>query len=62
MLIEENLQRGMSTEEARRSTLISIGGMEQAKELHREHRSLPLLETLLHDIRYSSLDPLSGVV
>jgi predicted permease len=53
MLIEENLQRGLSAEGARRQALISIGGIEQAKELHRDSRSLPLLETLLQDIRYS---------
>lgn len=53
MLIEENLQRGMSAEVARREALISIGGIEQAKELHRDNRGLPLLETLVQDIRYS---------
>jgi predicted permease len=53
MLIEENLQRGMSAEVARREALISIGGMEQTKELHRDNRGLPLLETLVQDIRYS---------
>src|SRR5262249_651519 len=52
MLIEDNLQRGMSAEEARRQALISIGGIEQAKEQHRDNRRLPLLETLLQDIRY----------
>jgi predicted permease len=53
MLTEENLQRGMTAEGARRAALISIGGVEQAKELHRDNRSLPLLETLLQDVRYS---------
>lgn len=53
MLIHENLRRGMSAEGARRAALISIGGIEQAKEQHRDNRSLPLLETLMQDIRYS---------
>src|SRR6185295_194254 len=53
MLIDENLKRGLSAEEARRQALISIGSVAQAKELHRHNRSLPLLETLLQDIRYS---------
>lgn len=52
MLIQENLQRGMSAEGARRAALISIGGLEQAKEQHRDNRGLPLLETLVQDIRY----------
>jgi predicted permease len=53
MLTEENLQRGMPADEARRAALIRIGGVEQAKELHRDSRGLPLLENLLQDIRYS---------
>jgi len=53
MLIQENRQRGMSPEGARRAALISIGGMEQAKELHRDNRSLPQLETFAQDIRYA---------
>ena len=44
LAIEENLQRGMSPEEARRQALVGFGGTEQAKEHHRETRSLPLLE------------------
>ncbi|MBE0660145.1 MAG: ABC transporter permease [Bryobacteraceae bacterium] len=52
MLIQENQQRGMSAEGARRAALISIGGLEQAKEQHRDNRGLPLLETLVQDIRY----------
>ena len=52
MAIQDNIQRGMSPEQARRSALVSIGGMEQARELHRESRGLPLLETLLKDLRY----------
>ncbi|HXY25300.1 MAG TPA: ABC transporter permease [Candidatus Acidoferrum sp.] len=50
---EENLQRGMSPSEARRKALIHFGGPQQSKEQHREARSLPLLESLLQDIRYA---------
>ena len=53
MSIEDNLRRGMSEEEARRRALISLGGMDAARELHRESRGLPTLETILQDIRYS---------
>lgn len=53
LAIEENLQRGFSPDEARRQALLRFGGSQQAKEQHRETRSLPFFETLLQDIRYS---------
>ena len=53
MLIEDNLKRGMSAEEARRRAMISLGGMDAARESHWESRGLPVLETILQDIRYS---------
>jgi len=52
--IEENLQHGMSPDEARRQALVGFGGTEQAKEHHREARSLPVLEILSQDLRYTS--------
>ncbi|HKW61528.1 MAG TPA: ABC transporter permease [Candidatus Acidoferrum sp.] len=53
LAIEENLQRGLSPEEARRQALVRFGGPQQAKEQHREARSLPFLETLLQDLRFA---------
>ena len=53
MSIEDNLKQGMSAEEARRRAMISLGGMDAARESHRESRGLPALETILQDIRYS---------
>ena len=53
LAVEENLQRGMTEEEARRQALIRFGGMEQAREQHREARGLPSLEMLLLDLRYA---------
>jgi predicted permease len=50
--IEENLNRGMSREEARRQALIRLGGIEMTKEIYREQRGLPVLETLLQDVRF----------
>src|SRR5215472_13936168 len=52
MAIEENLQRGLSAEEARHQALISLGGAEQARERHREARGFPGLDQLLQDLRY----------
>jgi len=53
LAIEENLRRGMSPGEARRQALIRFGGLEQAKERHREARGLPALDILIQDLRYS---------
>ena len=53
MLIEENIRRGMAPEEARRAALLRVGARESTKELHREVRGLPFLETLTQDLRYS---------
>src|SRR6267378_4155352 len=50
--IDENLRAGMSAEEARREALIKLGGVEQTKEMVREHRGLPMLEVLLQDLRF----------
>ncbi|MGB8474102.1 MAG: ABC transporter permease [Candidatus Acidiferrum sp.] len=53
-LTEENIRRGMNPEEARHAARREFGGMEQTKELYRERRSLPFLETLLQDIRFGA--------
>src|SRR5215469_12942752 len=50
---EENVQRGMTPEEARRQAFIQLGGMEQAREMQREARALPALDTLFQDLRYA---------
>src|SRR5215469_3544439 len=55
--IEENVQkRGMTADEARRQALIRFGGVEQARQQHREARGLPgiglILENFWQDIRF----------
>ena len=50
--IEDNLRAGMSPEEARRQAQIKLGGVTWTQELHREQRGLPMLETLLQDLRF----------
>src|SRR5215471_9647894 len=52
MAVEWNLQRGMSAQQARREALLSFGGIEQTKQLYREQRGLPLVETTLQDIYF----------
>src|SRR5580693_10526856 len=52
MSIDLNLRKGMSAEDARRQALVDFGGIENVKELYRDQRGLPMLETTLQDIRF----------
>ncbi len=51
--VEENLERGLPFEEARRLALISMGGIEQAKQKHREVRGLMTLDIFVQDLKYT---------
>lgn len=51
MATEDYIAQGMSPRDARRAALLDFGGVEQAKELHRETRGLPFLEQLGNDVR-----------
>ena len=53
MAVEENLSRGMSAEEARRQALVRFGGVQQALERHRESRTLPWVDVLRQDLRFT---------
>ncbi|HXE12836.1 MAG TPA: ABC transporter permease [Bryobacteraceae bacterium] len=53
MATDENIKLGMSAEEARRQALIRFGGIQQSRELHRESRGLPSLDTLMQDLRFT---------
>ncbi len=52
MHIDDNLRAGMTPLEARRAALIKLGGLESTKEIYRERRGLPALETLWQDVRF----------
>jgi macrolide transport system ATP-binding/permease protein len=52
MAAETNLSKGMSAEEARHEARRSFGGIEQTKELYRDQRGLPMIETISHDLRF----------
>src|SRR5690348_14707220 len=52
MLVEQNVERGMTPEEARRAARIALGGREQIKEAVREQRGLPSLESFIADVRF----------
>jgi macrolide transport system ATP-binding/permease protein len=49
---EISRRAGMSEEEGRREALRNFGGIEQTKELYREQRGLPMIETTLQDLRF----------
>ncbi|HEY1945766.1 MAG TPA: ABC transporter permease [Bryobacteraceae bacterium] len=53
-LLEEDFQRGgLTAEDARLAARRAYGGIEQAKELHRDERSFVWFEQMLQDLRYA---------
>jgi predicted permease len=52
MHIEDKLRAGMTPQEARRQALSELGGLEQTKEIYRDRRGLPFLESFLQDLGY----------
>ncbi len=54
MHVEDNVRRGMSPEEARRQALIALGGIEQTKESYRGRRGIPVIESVLQDVRFGA--------
>jgi putative ABC transport system permease protein len=51
--IDDNLRAGMMPDEARRQALIALGGIDSATEQYRDIRGLPVVETILQDVRYA---------
>jgi len=54
LLAEEFERRGLPPEEAKLAARRAYGGVEQAKELHREARSFVWIEQFLKDVRYGA--------
>jgi macrolide transport system ATP-binding/permease protein len=52
MAIELNLRKGMSAVDARHEAFRSFGGVERTKEIYRDQRGLPMLETAWQDLRF----------
>jgi macrolide transport system ATP-binding/permease protein len=50
MAVELNQRQGMSAEQARREALLGLGGVEQIKQISRERRGLPMIESALQDL------------
>src|SRR5580698_8457322 len=53
MLADDFERRGMSPEEARLAAKRAYGGVEQAKQAHRDERSLLWIEQAIQDLRYA---------
>ncbi len=49
----ENLRAGLAPEEARRQALLKFGNVEAMKEIYRDQRGLPVMETLISDVRHA---------
>jgi putative ABC transport system permease protein len=54
LLAAENIRRGMPREEALYAARREFGDVEQVKEIYRERKGLPMLETFLQDLRYGA--------
>jgi ABC-type antimicrobial peptide transport system permease subunit len=53
MHTEDGIRAGLSPEEARRQALVRLGGVEQTRQAWRERRTLPWVESLLRDLKFS---------
>lgn len=53
MLQEEWMRRGLSAEDALLAARRDTGNLESHKELHRDTRGVPLLDTLMQDLRFT---------
>jgi predicted permease len=53
METEKNRRHGLNAQDARATARRAFGACEQMKELYREKRSLPVIETTLKDLQYA---------
>jgi len=53
LLAEEFVRNGMSQPDARAAARREFGGVDQVKEIYRDQRGLPFLDTLSQDVRYA---------
>jgi predicted permease len=51
--IDDNVRSGMPPGEARRRALIKLGGVESAKAKYRDRRGIPVVESVIQDLRYA---------
>ncbi|HXD31537.1 MAG TPA: ABC transporter permease [Pyrinomonadaceae bacterium] len=53
MHIDDNIRAGMSPQEAKRIAVMKLGGIDQTKEAYRDRATIPFLESLVQDLRFS---------
>ena len=51
--IDDNIRAGMSPQEAKRVAVMKLGGVEQAKEAYRDRATIPFLESVVQDLRFT---------
>src|SRR5215510_7728043 len=53
MHIDDNIRAGMSPQEARRVAVMKLGGVDQTKEAYRDRSTIPFLESVVQDLRFT---------
>src|SRR5687768_16768067 len=53
MHIDDNVRAGMSPQEAKRIAVMGLGGVDQAKEAYRDRATIPFLENVVQDLRFT---------
>ncbi|HET6974974.1 MAG TPA: ABC transporter permease [Pyrinomonadaceae bacterium] len=51
--IDDNIRAGMSPQEAKRVAVMKLGGVDQTKEAYRDRATIPLVESLVQDLRFT---------
>src|SRR5215211_693692 len=53
MHIDDNIRAGMSPQEARRVAVMKLGGVDQTKEAYGDRATIPFLESVVQDLRFT---------
>jgi len=53
LMVEEEMRRGLSQEDAYRQAKLQFGSLESVKERYRDQRGLPAFESIAQDLRYA---------
>jgi macrolide transport system ATP-binding/permease protein len=51
--VDDNIRAGISPQEARRVAVMKLGGVDQAKEAYRDRATIPFLESIAQDLRFT---------
>ncbi len=53
MHVDDNIRAGMSPQEAHRVAVMKLGGVDQAKEAYRDRATIPFIESIVQDLRFT---------